>query len=332
MMIHLSFHDVYLLEASSIVGRKEHMGPYGNYFDAWENDPYIGEKSFEAGEILLLKKSIESVLEKAHLSMEEIPLFFGGELSNQLGISSQVMKEVSSSSIGVYSACATSVLSLILCASFIQSKTIEKGLVFTSSSFAVAERQFRYPNDYGLQKKDSATMTVTGAASFILSKEKSTISITEATIGKVFDPELKNGNDLGSPMAYAAFETLEAHFAYFHQNSEDYDLILTGDLSSLGSQVLKNCFLKEEKELLHHMDAGESIFYREKEKMYAGGSGPGAIATMIAGYVVKEMKKGNLKKVLLVATGALFSPTTLQQKMNIPVVAHAITFERRKER
>lgn len=330
MSFHMNFHHVYIKSFSSIVGKKEKEGPYGDYFDESVKDDYVGEKTFEEGEIHLARRAIELALLKGKTEIGEIPLVFGGDLSNQIAITSRVMKELSNAAIGVYSACATLPLALGLAATYVDNKYILHGLVFTSSSKSVAERQFRYPNDYGIQKKDSSTITVTGSASFIVSREPSPIQITGLTYGKVYDPNLANLNDMGSPMAYAAYHTISDHLKSQNETMEDYDAIITGDLSSVGTKVLKACFKEDGIDLKNHLDAGNLIFHREKEKVYAGGSGPGCIAVFLAGYVLKEMLKGTLKRVLIVATGALFSPTLSQQKKSIPVIAHAITLERKE--
>ena len=327
MSVSVSFNNVYIQSCSSIGGPKEGKGPYGNYFDLIIDDHYNHQNTFEEGEVAMSSFSIKLALKKARLKKEDVPLMIGGDLSNQIAISSLVMKEFSSSSIGVYSACSTFSLSLGLASIFVENGISEYALSFTSSSFPVAERQFRYPNNYGIQKKETTTSTVTGAASFIVGKRKTKIRVSELTLGRVHDPDSYDLNDLGSPMAFAAFHTIKDHLVNFHSSIEDYDLIFTGDLSKIGSSVLYDCFKLENINLENHLDAGEIIYYREEEKMYAGGSGPSCIAIMSAGYVIKEMIKGTYKKVLLVATGALFSSTTSYQKKTIPVIAHAITLE-----
>ncbi len=166
MSFSLTFNNVYLEDAASIVGPKEMEGEYASYFDESVKNAYVGQKTFELGEVELIKKAIDLVLKKSHLTMKDIGLVFGGDLSNQLAISSLAMKSLKTSSIGVYSACATIASSLGLLATYVEYGSLKYGMAFTSSNFAVAERQFRYPNDYGIQKKDSTTTTITGAAAF----------------------------------------------------------------------------------------------------------------------------------------------------------------------
>ncbi len=319
--------NVYLQSVASIVGPKESKGPYGHYFDLRINDYYHNQKTFEEGEVKMIEDVIALSLKKAKIKQKRIDLVIGGDLSNQIAISSLAMKGIACSAIGVYGACATCTLSLGLASLYIEQGLINYALTFTSSSYPVAERQFRYPNNYGIQKKDSTTSTVTGAAAFIVGNRVSKIKISEMTIGRVYDPNKTDLNDLGSPMAYAAYKTINDHFENLDTSHDDYDLILTGDLSKVGSSVLLDCFKADGIILKNHQDAGRSIYYREKEKVYAGGSGAACISVMIAGYIIKEMLKGKYKKVLLVATGALFSSTLSYQKHSIPVVAHAITLE-----
>lgn len=327
MSFSVKLNNVYLQSASSVVGPKEVSGPYGKYFDLGIDNYYNNQKSFEEGEVEMAKSAIEISLRKAKIKRSQIPLMFGGDLSNQIALSSLVMKSYASSSIGVYGACSTMTLSLGLACIHVDLGLVDYALAFTSSSYPVAERQFRYPNDYGIQKKDSSTSTVTGAASFIVGKRKTKIKVTELTYGRVHDPNKTDLNDLGSPMAFAAYSTITDHLANFHEKAEDYDLILTGDLSKVGTNVLLDSFKIDGVNLLNHLDAGKIIYYREKEKVYAGGSGPACIGVMTAGYIVNEMLKGTFKRVLLVATGALFSSTLAYQKHSIPVIAHALTLE-----
>ncbi len=327
MSFSIVFHNVYLQNASSIVGPKEMQGPYALYYDTSIKDCYFGQKSFEQGEVELIKKAIEIALKKAHLRMKDIPLVFGGDLSNQLAISSLAMKTLHTSAIGVYSACATIALALGLLATYVEYGSLENGMAFASSNYAVAERQFRYPNDYGIQKKDSTTTTITGAAAFILGRKKSPIRITELTYGEVYDPKQSDVNDMGSPMAYAAYRTIMDHLNNHHQSHLSYDLIVTGDLSAIGTKVLKDCFAHDGIELSNHLDAGLTIYKREQSQVYAGGSGPACIAVVTASYIIQEMLKRHLRRVLIVATGALYSPTVSYQKNNIAVIAHALTLE-----
>lgn len=330
MSFSMSFEDVYILSSGTVVGPKEKKGPYGHYFDTSVKNCYATKKSFEDGEIAMVKDAIQIALKKSKLQLEQIPMLFGGDLTNQIAISSMVSQDLPGAFIGVYAACATSTLTLGLAATYIHLGLIPYALAYTSSNYAVAERQFRYPNDYGIQKKESTTTTITGAASFVLSNQKSPIQVTEMTYGSVYNSKLSDLNDMGSPMAYAAYHTICDHLQNFHRKVEDYDLILTGDLSKIGSNVLRDCFRADGIELYQHKDAGSIIYHREEEKVYAGGSGPACIAVIAGSVVLKEMQEGKYQRVLLVATGALFSPTLSQQKHDIPVIAHALTLEVRK--
>lgn len=327
MSFSLSFKHVYLQNSASIVSLKEKKGPYGHYFDQVIDDSYFHEKSFELGEVKMIQSVIELVMKKSHLRIEDIPLAFGGDLSNQLAITSLALSAYDTSLVGVYSACATIASSIGLAATYIEHTTMPYNLAFTSSNYAVAERQFRYPNDYGIQKKDTTTSTVTGAASFILGKKKSPIKITGLTYGNVYDSKLNNVNDLGTPMAYAAYHTIKDHLLNNKETWNDYDLILTGDLSQVGSKVLKECFAQDGINLTNHQDAGLMIYHREDEKAYAGGSGPACLAVLLASYIMQEMYIKRLKRVLVAATGALFSPTIINQKNNIMVTCHIVTLE-----
>jgi stage V sporulation protein AD len=198
----------------------------------------------------------------------------------------------------------------------------------TSSHNATAERQFRYPTEYGGQKPDSATFTITGAGAVLINKEVSNIQITAATIGKVTDLGIKDPFDMGSAMAPAAADTIAQHLKDLNRTPEDYDLFLTGDLSGVGSPIAKE-MVKEEGFDIHdkHNDCGLMVF-RPDQPVFAGGSGCGCSAVVTYAHIFNELQLGNLNRVFVVATGALLSPTMIQQKESIPTIAHGVVFER----
>ena len=199
--------------------------------------------------------------------------------------------------------------------------------MFTSSNYGSSERQFRYPLEYGIFKRDTTTITVSGSGACILSQDRSKIKVNACTFGKVEDVKWDNVNDMGTPMAYAAYHVISAHLKNRNLSSGDYDLILTGDLSNLGSKVLKDLFEYEKNPLKNHIDSGSLIYNQKDKTKFMGGSGAGCIALATFGYVFDKMASYQIKKVLLVGTGALHSATSAQQKKVIPVIAHAIELE-----
>lgn len=323
----IMFNDVFIKSCSAITGPKEKEGPLKRYFDYSFSSERADEKSFEAGEKKMIEKSIEITLKKAKIAIDKIDLLMGGDLTNQLAISNQIAKDIPLSFIGVYSACSTLILAMGLSSIFVTNNYCHNALCFSSSNFGTSERQFRYPLEYGVFKKATTTITVTGASSCIISKERSRIRINGVTFGKVHDVEWSDASDMGSPMAFAAFQTIKNHLKNTSTNVEDYDLILTGDLSNLGSKVLEELFLKDNVYLKNHLDAGNLIYKREDKTKFMGGSGSSCIGLVTFSYILKQMIEGRYQKVLLVGTGALHSATSVQQKQVIPIIAHALEIE-----
>lgn len=320
--------NVYVLNYGSAVGPLEHQGPLSKGFDVYYEDHYCGEKSFEQAEQKLARTAINEALIKACIRIDDIDLIVGGDLMNQLMTSNYVARDFNSPFIGVYGACATSTLALIVLSSFLESKAISKGLAFTSSHFCNAEKQFRYPNEYGLQKKETTTTTATGAGSIILCSNKHDIKVSSYTIGTIVDWNQKNVNDMGSAMVCAAFDTITTHLKDLNLQCEDYDLILTGDLSDYGSKILKDMLVAEGYNVDNVSDCGIRLYDIEKQNVFCGGSGCACSILVLLSDVFKKLENHSYKKVLLVATGALLSPTAIFQKDSIPCVAHAVCFER----
>ena len=323
----ISFNNVFIKACSSVSGPKEKEGPLGEYFDYSFSHERANQKTFELGEKEMIEKAIEILLKKAKMPVDNISLMLGGDLSNQIAISNLVAKDLPLSFIGLYSACSTMILSLNLASVFVSSSYCDNVLCFSSSNYGTSERQFRYPLEYGVFKKAQTTITVSGCGACIVSNEKSRIRVNSATFGKVEDLKWDDVSDMGSPMAYAAYKTIKGHLENRKLNSSDYDLILTGDLSTLGTRILRELFEKDHNPLFNHLDAGNLVYSSSDKTKFMGGSGCGCITLASFGYIFKKMIKGDYKKVLLVGTGALHSQTSVQQKLTIPVVAHLIELE-----
>lgn len=321
------FNNVFIKACSTVSGPKEGKGPLNKYFDYIFQSQRANGKSFEDGEQIMVQKTIEILLKKAQLPLDKIDLTLGGDLSNQIAISNQIAKDLPLSFIGVYSACSTLILAMGLGSIFITNNYCKNVLCFTSSNFGTSERQFRYPLEYGIFKKPTTTITVTGSGACILTNEKSKIRVNAVTFGKVEDVFWNDVSDMGSPMAYAAYQTIKRHLINTHTTVEDYDLILTGDLSSLGSKILKELFAKDNVDLNNHLDGGNMIYAFDDKSKFMGGSGACCIALVTFAFIIKQMIIGKYQKVLLIGTGALHSSTSVQQGKSIPVVAHGIEIE-----
>lgn len=322
------FENVYIKATSTVSGRLEQVGPIGGFIDECFKDNYCQEKTWEKAEMALLKRSIDIILEKSNVTEEEINLFIGGDLNNQIVINNYVLKQYAFPLLGIYSACATLCEGLFIGACFVDSTNIDNILVSTSSHNSTSERQFRNPTEYGGQKNITTTFTATGAGSCLLSNKPTNIKLTKATIGKIIDSTLLDASDMGRAMAPAAVDTLIKHLDNFNENVNDYDLIVTGDLSMFGKEVFLKLLEEHHMTLDNYEDSGLMLFDVYKQPVFSGGSGPACIALVSLGYLYKMMTKGSYNKILLIATGALLNPIMTFQKETIPSIAHAIVLER----
>ncbi|MDE6241463.1 MAG: hypothetical protein K2M08_03455 [Anaeroplasmataceae bacterium] len=318
------FKNVYLESSVVVAGELEGKGPLKNYFDSIDE---CKDSCFENSEIDILAKAIDMLLEKENLKSEDISLAIGGELSNQLTTSSYTFRSLPISLIGIYSACSTISLGLGLAGLLLENESIQNILVYTSSHNQSAERQFRNPVEYGGNKEDTQTFTSTIGASALLSRKKGKIKFTNFTLGKVIDVGFTDACDFGRAMAPAALETLFAHFKATNTAPKDYDLILTGDLSTYGYEIVLKALKEEYGQVDNYNDCGLILYDTNQQNVLAGGSGPGTSAAVFLSYIKKRMLEGYYKKVLLCATGALMNPTMINQKNSLPCIAHAICME-----
>ena len=324
------YKNVYIEDTYTICGNYENDGPLSKYFDKkYEKDMYFGEKSWEKAEEHILKEANKNIIKKNKLKEENIDLLISGDLQNQIAASDYMARELNIPYIGIYEACATIGEGLILGSTFIEGKMAKKIIVSTSSHNMVAEKQFRNPTEYGCPKPKTATFTATGAASVLLTNKKTKIKIESSTIGKVVDLGVNDVNHMGAVMAPAAGDVIYNHLKDTNREISYYDLILTGDLGVYGKEILKDYMItKYNIELKdNYNDCGTIIYDLEKQPVFAGASGPVCSALTVFGYIYKEMLKGKYNKVLIVPTGAIFSPTFVFQKETIPSIANAISLE-----
>ncbi|GEN45203.1 stage V sporulation protein AD [Alkalibacillus haloalkaliphilus] len=321
-------NEVYIKGTATVSGPKEKAGPLGQTFDYSYEDLYCDGKTWEQAEQNILNKSIKMCIDKSKVREDAIDLIISGDLLNQTVSSNYTARNYESSFLGVFGACSTSMQTLAMGASLVDSGNCNYVLASTSSHYSTAERQFRYPTEYGGQKPDTATSTVTGAGSALISKEHSSIQVEGATIGKVIDFGADDPLDMGSAMAPAAADTIVQHLKDFNRTPEDYDLILTGDLSSVGTPIVKKLAYQSGYDIENvHRDCGLMV-YHSNQNIFAGGSGCAASAIVTYGQVIQQLKAGELNKVLVIATGALLSPTIVQQKETIPCIAHGVVLKR----
>lgn len=313
-----------VLASGSIVGKREKQGPLGPYFQQVMEKDDLGEKCWEKAERRMTERAIHTALANGNLSKQDIDLIIGGDLLNQIITANFIAAKFDSPFFGIYGACSTFVEGLILASTAIEGGYGEKVLVFTSSHYQTAERQYRTPLEYGDQYPPYKQWTVTGAGAVVVGKQGQGVQITHATPGKVMDWGQKDPNDLGCAMAPAAAETILQHLKDLRIDFKDYDLVLTGDLGKEGLKIVRKLLNQEGIDPGDKLNDCGAMVYSSKQKVGAGGSGCAASAVVFDSYLVPGLLQGRFKKVLLIATGALFSPLTYNQGETIPCVAHAI--------
>ena len=327
----IKYNNVYIEDASTVAGYYESFSPYSKYFDKiYKKDFYFGEKSLEKAETKLFKESIDILLKKCNLKPSDIDVLIGGDLLNQITSSCYGAKDFNISFLGVYTACATTGEEILIASNLLENKDVKRVICTTSSHNLSSEKQFRNPVEYGGPKPMTSTFTATGGASILLTNNKKSIKVESITIGKINDLGVKDANHMGAVMAPAAADTINTHLKDLNRDLSYYDLILTGDLGIFGKEILKEYMSKEYKVKLksNYNDCGAMLYDLSKQKeITAGGSGPVCSALINYGYILKMMKEKKLSHVLLVPTGALFSPTFLFQKENILSIAYAISLE-----
>ncbi len=317
------FNNVYLKDSFSLVGPLEKDGLLKNYDLAME-DYYYGEKTFEQAEIKMQKIVLENLLSRNKILSSKIDVLLGGDLINQISISSYNASKFKIPYLGLYSACATYAEELIIASCFISSKLAKNIVAITSSHNLNAERQFRYPVEYGAVKKHTTTFTATAALATLITNNPTNIKIESATIGTAIDMGITDTNNMGAVMAPAAANTLNTHLCDLKRNINYYDLVLTGDLGLVGKELFLELLNREYNiNLKKYMDAGCEI-YTNSQETYAGASGPVALPLVLFDKVLCYKK---YKKILIIATGSLQSVQLANQKLGIPGIAHAISLE-----
>ncbi len=316
-----------ILECASIVGPKEAQGPLAKYFDQTLEDEFWGEKTWEKAESKIIKETVNTVISKSGVPSEKIDYMFAGDLLNQCISSSFGLRELNIPFFGVFGACSTFVESLSLGAVFVES-VAENVLCATSSHFCSAEKQFRFPLELGNQRPPTSQWTVTGSGAAILTKNGSGPYITNITPGKIVDMGIKDGNNMGAAMAPAFADTLIAHFKDTGRNPSYYDAIISGDLGYVGKEIVIDILKSKGYNIKsNYNDCGILIFDKASQDTHSGGSGCACCGTVFSGYFFKQLKEKKIKKMLLIATGALMNSTTSQQGESIPGIAHAISIE-----
>lgn len=318
----------YIIASASIGGVKEGEGPLASDFDVVLTDDRLGMKTWEAAESKLQLETAKLAINKAKLKPENIEYAFAGDLMNQCVATHYGIRDMNIPFFGLYGACSTMTESLSLGAMIIDGGYGENVIAMTSSHFCSAEKQFRYPLEYGGQRAPTSQWTVTGCGCAVLSKDGEGPKITQITTGRIVDMGITDINNMGSAMAPAAIDTLTAHFRDTGTEPSHYDAIFTGDLGVVGSEILVEMLRRDGFDISKiHNDCGKMIFDVDKQDVHSGGSGCGCMGSVFCGHIMKKMKEKRYKRIIVMATGALMNPTVVLQGESIPGIAHAVVIE-----
>ena len=319
---------VTILSAASTVGPKEAEGPLGKYFDQTVEDSFFGEKSWELAESKFVEKNMGLAIQKANLKAKDVDYILCGDLLNQCTGSTFGIKNLEIPFFGLFGACSTMGESMSLGAMLIDGGFANHVLAGASSHFCAAEKQFRFPLPLGTQRPPTATWTVTGDGAVVLSRKGEGPKITEITTGKIVDMGVTDANNMGAAMAPSAAAHLKAHFEDTGRTPQENDVISTGDLGTVGRQLVVELLKKEGYDMdSRYTDCGIEIFDAEKQDTHAGGSGCACSAVTFCAYFYPKLVSGEIGRMLFIPTGALMSPTSSQQGQPIPGIAHGVVIE-----
>ena len=314
-----------IISTCSVVGKKEHDGPLGEKFDIIDKNDKFDQDTWEKSESEMQRLAVRNVLKKANLTDGDIDALFAGDLTNQCVSSNYGLLDFDIPFFGLYGACSTAAESLMLSALTVGYGIFEKTVSVTSSHNCTAERQFRYPLEYGGQHTPTSQWTVTGSGAYVVSKSGKGPMICDVLPGKTIDKGITDINNMGAAMAPSAIDTLTRYFTQTKTKPQDYDLIATGDLGYEGHRIVKELMSANGFEMgKNYNDCGLMIYDLKKQDMHAGGSGCGCSAVVFASHIYNELCSGNLKNILFIGTGALMSPSSVQQGLSIPGIAHLL--------
>ena len=320
-----------ILGYASVVGKKEGEGPLGRYFDYIFEDTTLGEKTWEKAESALQREAFTRALDKAGMSPSQVNYLFAGDLLNQNVASTFGLREYNVPLFGQFGACSTMAQTLGMSAIFVDSGAADVCCAVTSSHFCSAERQFRFPLEYGGQRPPTSQWTATASGAAVVGMGGSGVHIAAVCGGRVTDLGITDANNMGAAMAPAAYDTLRAHFQATGTSPADYDLVLTGDLGALGHEIVTDFFRQDGVDMTkNYRDCGMLLYDLEAQDMHAGGSGCGCCAATLNGYLLGGMRAHKWERILFCPTGALLSPVSSSQGQSIPGICHAVCLSNTK--
>lgn len=320
----LKFDNAAIVSTASVVGKREYDGPLGECFDLHDSTDKFGMSTWELAESEMQRLAFNTALAKLSASERSIDALFAGDLLNQCVSSSYGLLDFDIPYFGLYGACSTAAEGLMMAAAYVSAGYFETAAAVTSSHYCSAERQYRSPVEYGAQRSPTAQWTVTGAGAFII-KNAGDVRITEGLPGIVVEKGISDASNMGAAMAPAAADTLARYFGISGRSPSDFDLIVTGDLGHEGGTILCELMASRGFDISScYNDCGTMIYDRKRQDKHAGGSGCGCSAVVLASHLYPRLEAGELKNVLLIGTGAMMSPSSIQQGQAIPAVAHLI--------
>ncbi|MBQ9535907.1 MAG: stage V sporulation protein AD [Clostridia bacterium] len=318
---------VYVRSHFACVGKKEGEGPLGACFDYAGEDNIFGQDTWEKAESEMLRIACRGAMDKGGLRQEDVGFLLGGDLMNQCTATSYAVRGLGLPFLGLYGACSTMAETLLIGGLLIAGGFAENVLCTASSHFCTAERQYRYPLEYGGQRQPSAQWTATAAGAVALSSAPAAVRISAVTAGRVYDPGVTDAGNMGAAMAQAAYETLHAYFRDSGDAPADFDMIATGDLAEIGSALVRRLFAADGADIgSAYTDCG-LLLYGEEQDAHAGASGCGCSASVLCGHILPMLERGELRRALFCGTGALLSPLMVNQGESIPGICHLVCLE-----
>ena len=311
--------------SAAVGGIMEGKGPMSDCFDEINEDPFFSCDTFEQGESKLLKQTVLRALDKGSLTSRQIDVMFGGDLLNQCVGTTYGIRDLDIPFLGIYGACSTVTEGLLLSSLFVDGGYASRALAVTSSHFCAAERQYRFPLNYGGQRTPTSQYTATAAGALVVSGERLPPYVRAATVGKIVDMGVKDAANMGAAMAPAAYSSIKRFLADTGLSPGFFDAIVTGDLGKVGSRLLCELFERDGTDIRSlHRDCGTMLYSFGEQDVHAGASGAGCAASMLCGFFVPRLRSGQFKNILFAATGALLSPTVNAQGESIPAISHAV--------
>ena len=321
-----TFHNVRIVSHASVGGREESRGPLGGLFDFHDEDNRFGAKTWEQAEAAAIRMALTFALKK--WNKKGLPeLLFAGDLQNQCMASAEGLLPFEIPYFGLYGACSTMTEGLLLASIALAAGGVTSAAAASSSHNAAAERQFRFPLEYGGQRAPTAQWTATAAGAYILEKGDTGIRITHGMAGKLVDGGITDASNMGAAMAPAAADSILSFLAETKTRAADYDAIVTGDLGEEGSLLLSILLEKEGVRLTGHRDCGCLLYDKESQDVHAGASGCGCSAAVLSAHFLPKLVSGEMKKILFLSTGAMMSPQSTQQGGSIYGIAPCILLE-----